>query len=95
MNSQLTAANKADPLEAHLDELRERMPPASVIIGGAGDSRPAESLRDLGTRLDCEVVMIDGAGHQPWLEAPEEFAATLRGCVERQTRSGGSNGSNR
>jgi proline iminopeptidase len=91
MNSQLTAANRADPLEVHLDELRERLPTASVIIGGAGDSRPAESLRDLGTRLGCEVVMIDGAGHQPWLEAPEEFAAALRGCVQQQTRSGGSN----
>lgn len=84
MNSQLTAAKKTDPLESHVDELRERLPPGAVIIGGAGDTRPADALRRLGARLNCEVVIIPGAGHDPWLEAPGRFGAVLRAAVERQ-----------
>ncbi|WP_250035150.1 alpha/beta fold hydrolase [Paractinoplanes maris] len=83
MNAQLNAATRADPLEAHLDELRDRRPPATVIIGGAGDSRPAGALRRLGTRLGCDVVIIPGAGHAPWLEAPEQFGPALRTALDR------------
>jgi pimeloyl-ACP methyl ester carboxylesterase len=54
MNAQLSAATKADPLESHVDELREHLPPGAVIIGGAGDTRPADALRRLGARLNCE-----------------------------------------
>ncbi len=84
MNAQLNAAKNADPLEAHLDELTELLPPGAVLIG-AGDSRPEAALRELGTRLRCEVVLIPGAGHHPWLEAPEQFATALRAAVRRQT----------
>jgi len=87
MNSQLNAAKKADPLESHVDELRERLPAGTVIIGGAGDSRPAAALRRLGGRLGCEVVLISNAGHQPWLEAPDQFAAVLRTAVARHEPS--------
>lgn len=88
MNSQLNAAAKADPLESHVDEFRECRPADTVIIGGAGDSRPADALRRLGARLGCEVVLIGNAGHHPWLEAPDEFAAAFRAAVARQTREG-------
>lgn len=81
MNRQLNAAKKADPLESHVDELHERLPAGTVIIGGAGDSRPAEALRRLGGRLGCEVVLIPNAGHHPWLEAPDEFAAAFRAAA--------------
>ncbi|SEH01021.1 proline iminopeptidase [Nonomuraea solani] len=84
MNARLNAAAKADPLEARVAELRERLPPGAVIIGGAGDSRPADALRRLGRRLDCEVVIIQDAGHFPWLEAPDQFATVLRAAVERR-----------
>ncbi|MGW3347067.1 alpha/beta fold hydrolase [Nonomuraea rubra] len=84
MNAQLNAAAKADPLEAHVDELRACLPPGTVIIGGEGDSRPADALRRLGTRLGREVVIVPGAGHFPWLEAPDEFGAALRTAVARQ-----------
>jgi proline iminopeptidase len=87
MNSQLNAAKKVDPLESHVDELREHLPPGTVIIGGAGDSRPADALRRLGARLGCEVSILPNAGHDPWLEAPERFATILRAAVRRQTRS--------
>jgi pimeloyl-ACP methyl ester carboxylesterase len=86
MNSQLNAAKNADPLESHVDELRERLPAGAVIIGGAGDSRPADALRRLGTRLNCDVVLVPNAGHHPWLEAPALFGAALRAAVVEQTR---------
>jgi pimeloyl-ACP methyl ester carboxylesterase len=86
MNTQLNSLKKIDPLESRIAELRERMPSSAVIIGGAGDSRPAAALRRLGTQLDCEVVVIPDAGHDPWLEAPAEFAAALRAGVEKQDR---------
>ncbi|MFI6392818.1 alpha/beta fold hydrolase [Nonomuraea sp. NPDC050540] len=89
MNAQLNAAGRADPLESHVDALRACLPPGAVIIGGAGDSRPAEALRRLGTRLSCEVVIIPNAGHHPWLEAPDRFGAAFRAAAERQTRRDG------
>lgn len=87
MNSQLNAAKKTDPLESRVNELCELMPPGAVIIGGAGDTRPANALRRLGARLNREVVIIPGAGHDPWLEAPDQFGAVLRAAVERQTQT--------
>lgn len=88
MNTQLNAAKRADPLESHLDALREHLPSGTMIIGGDGDSRPADALRRLGARLDCEVAIISEAGHSPWLEAPEQFRVAVRAAVGRQTGSG-------
>nr|WP_221379598.1 alpha/beta hydrolase [Actinoplanes polyasparticus] len=82
MNRHLNAAGRADPLESHLDELRERLPPGTVIIGGAGDSRPAEALRRLGDRLGCAVVIVPGAGHSPWLEDPSGFGRQLEQALD-------------
>jgi pimeloyl-ACP methyl ester carboxylesterase len=87
MNAQLNAAKKTDPLESRVDELRRLLPPGAVIIGGAGDTRPAAALRRLGARLSCEVIIIADAGHQPWLEAPGQFAGALRGAVKRQAQA--------
>ncbi|MFV2114611.1 alpha/beta fold hydrolase [Micromonospora sp. LOL_025] len=86
MNRQLNAEKKTDPLESRVDELRENLPAGAMIIGGAGDSRPAGALRRLGTRLDCEVVIVPNAGHYPWLEAPDLFTAAFRAAVKRQWR---------
>jgi pimeloyl-ACP methyl ester carboxylesterase len=86
MNRQLNTAKKADPLESHVEELREHLPPGAMIIGGAGDSRPADALRRLATRLSCEVTIIPDAGHFPWLEAPGPFKAALRDAIDRLTR---------
>ena len=83
MNAQLNAAKKTDPLEARVDELRERLPSGAVVIGGAGDTRPAAALRRLGARLACEVIIIPNAGHHPWLEEPDRFAAALRAAALR------------
>lgn len=86
MNAQLNAAKKADPLEAHVPELRGRLPPGSVIIGGEHDSRPAAALRRLAHQLDCAVTLIPDAGHSPWLEAPDLFRSALRAAVDRALR---------
>jgi pimeloyl-ACP methyl ester carboxylesterase len=43
-------------------------------------------MRGLGAHLNCEVISIPDAGHDPWLEAPDEFVAMLRGGVETQTQ---------
>jgi pimeloyl-ACP methyl ester carboxylesterase len=88
MNAQLNAARKTGPLESRVDELRELLPPGAVIIGGAGDPRPAAALRRLGARLSCEVIIIPDAGHNPWLDAPGQFSAAFRAAVNRQTRVG-------
>jgi pimeloyl-ACP methyl ester carboxylesterase len=89
MNAQLNAAKKTDPLESRVDEIRELLPSGTVIIGGAGDTRPAAALRRLRVRLNCEVIVIPNAGHEPWLEAPGQFTAVLRAAVKRQTRIAG------
>ncbi|WP_433064043.1 alpha/beta fold hydrolase [Dactylosporangium sp. CS-033363] len=81
MNAELGAARRADPLESHVDELRALRPPATTIIGGAGDSRPAAALVRLGGQLGCATVIIPGAGHHPWLEAPGQFRLALRAAV--------------
>jgi len=58
--------------------------PDAVIIGGAGDTRPAGALRRLAARLNREAILIPDAGYDPWLEAPDQFGAALRTAVERQ-----------
>jgi pimeloyl-ACP methyl ester carboxylesterase len=84
MNSQLNFDKRVDPLELCIERLRADMPPGAAIIGGAGDSRPAEVLRQFGAQIGCEVVIIPGAGHSPWLERPDEFRSALRAAVENQ-----------
>ncbi|GIF70070.1 proline iminopeptidase [Asanoa ishikariensis] len=86
MNAQLNAAMRDAPLEARVPELKQLLPPGAMIIGGVGDSRPADALRRLGTLLDCEVDVIENAGHFPWLEEPDRFAASFRSAVARQLR---------
>jgi pimeloyl-ACP methyl ester carboxylesterase len=85
MNRQVNAGKNADPLDSHVDELRDRLPPGAVIIGGEGDSRPAAALRRFGALVDREVIIIPDAGHEPWREAPERFARAFRAAVEQQT----------
>lgn len=86
MNAELNAAKKADPLESRVVDLRRLMPAGSLIIGGAGDPRPAEVLRRHGEQVDCEVAIIPDAGHHPWLEAPEAFRSVFRRAVEGLTQ---------
>lgn len=86
MNAQLNADKRVDPLEVNLDRLRELLPAGAAIIGGEGDPRPASFLRQLASRLDCDVTIIPGAGHDPWMEEPAQFRSALRDAVARQLR---------
>ena len=81
MNIELNADKRVDPLEADVVRLRDRLPPSTAIIGGEGDPRPATYLRALGSELGRDVSIIAGAGHEPWLEQPAEFATVFRAAV--------------
>lgn len=81
MNAQLNADKRVDPLESHVKQLRDSLPPGTVIIGGEGDPRPAAFLHALSDRLGCNVTIISDAGHEPWLEKPGEFQTALRAAL--------------
>ncbi|MEU5164044.1 alpha/beta hydrolase [Streptomyces sp. NPDC020875] len=81
MNTELGAENRADPLDGHLGELRDRLPARTEILGGADDPRPLASLASLAHRLGVELTAIEGAGHEPWLERPDLVRARLRRFV--------------
>lgn len=50
-----------------------------LVVHGTEDPRPIDGPRSLVTALPSPtLVEIDGAGHQPWHERPEEFRDVLR-----------------
>ena len=83
MNAQLNVDKRVAPLESQIEQLRTLLPSSTVIIGGAGDPRPASFLRPLGKRLGCDVTVIPDAGHEPWLEKPAEFATAFRAAIQQ------------
>jgi proline iminopeptidase len=78
MNSELGNARRLDPLEQHLDELRECFPARTELLGGADDPRPLSALEALAVRLDLPLTRIEDAGHEPWLEQYDVVRAHLR-----------------
>ncbi|MET8683247.1 alpha/beta hydrolase [Streptomyces sp. NPDC004732] len=81
MNAELGEEGRADPLDGHLDELRERLPARTELLGGADDPRPVSALDTLARSLDVPLTRVEGAGHEPWLERPDAVRAHLRGFV--------------
>ncbi|WP_240802877.1 alpha/beta hydrolase [Streptomyces sp. A1499] len=81
MNAELGGARRADPLDAHLTELRARLPARTEILGGARDPRPVSALESLARRLGVPMSRIEDAGHEPWLEQPDAVRACLRRFV--------------
>lgn len=54
----------------------------TLVIHGSGDPRPVSAVESLTDRLaDARLAIIGGAGHFPWLEAPDEFRREVRGFV--------------
>lgn len=50
-----------------------------LVVHGSGEPRPVSAVQRLAEGLpDSEVAVIEGAGHFPWLEAPERFASVVR-----------------
>ncbi|RDG39085.1 alpha/beta hydrolase [Streptomyces corynorhini] len=81
MNSDLGAEGRADPLDAHLAELRALLPARTGLLGGADDPRPMSALDALAARLGVPLTRIEGAGHEPWLEQPDAVRTRLRRFV--------------
>ncbi|WAL98393.1 alpha/beta fold hydrolase [Streptomyces sp. Je 1-369] len=81
MNRELGAAGRADPLDGHLDGLRERLPARTELLGGCDDPRPLSALDALARSLGLPLARIEGAGHEPWLERPDAVRACLRRFV--------------
>ncbi|MFI5665133.1 alpha/beta fold hydrolase [Streptomyces sp. NPDC051684] len=81
MNAELGSEGRADPLDAHLDELRACLPAHTALLGGADDPRPVAALESVALRLDLPFTRIEDAGHEPWLDQPAAVRAHLRRFV--------------
>ena len=71
----MLAASKA-PCEAKIPDVRAR----ALIVMGSKDpdfADPAKEADLVATRLHGDVLMIDGAGHYPHAEMPDETAAPI------------------
>jgi len=83
MNGQISTDRRKAPLEDRLDALTAVVPAATMLIGGAGDPRPAAAIERLGRQLRRPTVIIPEAGHEPWLEQPDLFKLELRSAVSK------------
>lgn len=79
------ASLRAEAAAFDVLELAERVKALDVptlIVDGMSDLRPRWAVDSLAAGLpDVTRVKLEGAGHFPWLDKPEEFAAALRGFV--------------
>jgi len=49
------------------------------LIGGSASIYPAAATQALVAGIpNCSSVLLEGAGHFPWLEVPEAFLAAVR-----------------
>lgn len=58
-------------------ELSATEVPVQVVFGADDDSWPLDTQRDMATRLDAAVHVIDDAGHSPAVDQPEATATIL------------------
>ncbi|MGA2150913.1 MAG: alpha/beta fold hydrolase, partial [Geobacteraceae bacterium] len=70
-------------------DIREKLPaidrPVLLIHGSADTICPPSVARYLAERLpDARLVMLDGAGHAPFLSRPDEFNAILRKFLQEE-----------
>lgn len=80
-NRALDAEVRADD-EADVLERCRRLDVPALLLHGAEDPRPPWALDALAEALpQARVVVIPGAGHRPWVEAPDAVGAALRGWV--------------
>lgn len=50
-----------------------------LVVHGAGDPRPVACAEEVAAALpDARLAVIDGAGHVPWVERPDELRGVLR-----------------
>jgi proline iminopeptidase len=84
-NAEINAETKAWSEEALLVQCRS-LDVRVLIVHGAEDPRPAWATDSLLASLPrAERVIIDGAGHLPWVERPDEVRASLRAFLSAPT----------
>jgi proline iminopeptidase len=77
VNAVLDAEMRAVPEEKLIAACRALAVPV-LIVDGLGDNRPRWAVDSLERALPAVTrVRLPGAGHVPWLEAPEEFRAAV------------------
>jgi proline iminopeptidase len=65
-----------------LDRLRGHKIP-TLVVHGELDTCPASAAGELAEVLSADLLLVRGAGHYPWLEAPDVVRAGLRDFVRR------------
>lgn len=68
------------------DELAECAAVSAPVLAvhGSEDPRPIEAVRALVEALPAaRLTVIEGAGHHPWVERPDAFAAAVREVLPR------------
>jgi pimeloyl-ACP methyl ester carboxylesterase len=61
--------------------------PTLVVHGDADRVVPISNGRSIASRIpNAELVVLPGAGHYPYLEAPELFAEAVRAFLARVER---------
>lgn len=64
-----------------------RIGASTLIVHGAQDLLPARVAREnAGLIPGAQLVMVDGAGHMPFWEQPEEFFAVVRAFLDAPDR---------
>jgi proline iminopeptidase len=77
LNPEIDARSVADELA-----VAARVTVPVRLVHGAEDPRPVDGVRVLAAALpDAELVVLDGAGHMPWHERPDELGELLRSTV--------------
>lgn len=64
----------------------------SLLIMGTGDvdwPDPEADARWIAERLDAELLMLDGAGHHPHVEYPDEIADAVSRFARELPTNGG------
>ncbi len=61
------------------------VPPLLVIFGTRDQLISPESAKLFDKVPGANVVMVDGAGHSPMVEAPEKTLALIRDFLDRPT----------
>jgi proline iminopeptidase len=60
-----------------------------LVVHGTDDPMPLPSSRSIAHELpDAELVVLDGSGHVPYVEAPDELFAAIRRFLETTADTG-------
>jgi proline iminopeptidase len=85
-NNALSADNRAFG-DDRLIELGGTLAMPVDFVHAEGDPRPASAVRKLADAVPhAEFHLVEGAGHSPWRERPEEFRLLLQGILSGSGR---------